>query len=231
MGPVKPETILTPRQWEFYLALRERRTTADIAAGRARMAPMKKQQQHRYLTQFIQRGIITLAKDNPMREHATTDYPWVPTELIPTVWPKPPAGGRLRVVYSVESTADMTVPPILLIVWPDKPVAGLRQWSVQGVPMRHPNGLGPRHALPTHRSVVVANLTTGTEPDVFLARLPLRRNAEHNHYWSERLTTQHVTADPPLTRLECQTLTLMIAAVVGDGGTDVLHEPPAGETS
>lgn len=222
----EPKVTLTPRQWEFYRALLDRRTTADIEAGRGIPTPMARQQQHRYLKMLQELGCITASHSNPANEHVTDDYPWVPTDLVPTVRGRTPRGARLREVFPVESAARMTVTPIRIVIWPTEPVEGVRRWSVQGDPMFPPDGRGPRHALPTHRVVVVANLTTGGKWDMFPAPLPARCHADRNPLWSERLTTQHVTADPPLTPAECRQLTLMIAAVIGEEGTDALHESP-----
>ena len=187
---------LTPREFRVYKAIVDKIPMAELAkqmgtGGR----PLSRQRLAKYRGQLRDRGVIRRRDDVPKYSKVTEEYAWEPTEVPVVERVKLPAGARLRLAFPQEVQRHREVPPIKLVLW--------KSWSVQGIPMRRPDGKGPKDALPTHRVVVIADLERDTQRPVLV---PLRRD------WSE--------SDTQALRLSgvgrhVREVTMMIACAVG----------------
>lgn len=192
----KQTVELTPREFEFYQAILNQVPMAELAVrmgtgGR----PLSRQRLAKYRYQLADRGVIRRRGDVPKHSKVTEEYAWEPTGVPVVEKVALPAGARLRLAFPQEVQRHTEVPPIRLVMW--------EGWSVQGIPMRRPDGRGPKDALPTHRVVVVTDLARDVSR-VFLARL--------RQPWKE--------SDTRVLRLagagrHVRELTLMIACAVG----------------
>jgi hypothetical protein len=157
--------------------------------------PLSRQRIAKYRGALRDRGVIRRRDDVPKYSKVTEEYAWVPTDTPVVERVELPAGARLRLALPQEVQRNQEVPPIRLVLW--------ESWSVQGIPMRRPDGRGPKDALPTHRVVVIAHLERGTERAVLV---PLREPWAESQTQGLRLAGagQHV-----------RELTMMIACAVG----------------
>jgi hypothetical protein len=139
--------------------------------------------------------VIRRRGDVPKFSKVTEEYAWEPTDVPGVERVELPAGSRLRLAMPQEVQRHTEVPAIRLVLW--------EGWSVQGIPMRRPDGRGPKDALPTHRVVVIADLDRSTQRAVLVA---LRQPWTESDTVALRLTGagRHV-----------QELTMMIASAVG----------------
>lgn len=187
---------LTPREYLVYQAILNKVPMADLAVtmgtgGR----PLTRQRMSKYRGQLVDRGVIRRRGDVPKFSKVTEEYPWEPTGVPVVEKTELPAGSRLRLAYPQEVQRCQEVPPIRLVLW--------KSWSVQGIPMRSPDGKGPKESLPEDRVVVVIDLERDSKRAVLV---PLR------HPWTESDT--RALRLPGVGRY-VRELTLIIACVVG----------------
>jgi hypothetical protein len=187
---------LPPREFFVYKAIVEKIPMAELAkqmgtGGR----PLSRQRIAKYRGALRDRGVIRRRGDVPKFSKVTEEYAWEPTDVPVVERVELPAGSRLRLAMPQEVQRHTEVPAIRLVLW--------EGWSVQGIPMRRPDGRGPKDALPTHRVVVIADLDRSTQRAVLVA---LRQPWTESDTVALRLTGagRHV-----------QELTMMIASAVG----------------
>lgn len=187
---------LPPREFQVYRAIVDKVDMAELArrmgtGGR----PLSRQRIAKYRGALRDRGVIRRRDDVPKFSKVTEEYAWEPTDIPVVERVELPAGARLRLAFPQEVQRHNEVPAIRLVLW--------EGWSVQGIPMRRPDGRGPKDALPTHRVVVIADLERGATRAVLV---PLRSPWLESDTVALRLTGagRHV-----------QELTMMIACAVG----------------
>ena len=130
---------------------------------------MTRQRLAKYRGQLADRGVIRRRGDVPKFSKVTEDYPWESTGVPVAEKVELPAGSRLRLAFPQEVQRHKDVPPIRLVLW--------HQWSVQGIPMRSPDGKGPKESLPDDRVVVVIDLERGSKRAVLVPlRLPWKES-------------------------------------------------------
>jgi hypothetical protein len=187
---------LPPREYQVYRAIVDKVPMAELAKSMGTGGrPLSRQRLAKYRGQLRDRGVIRRRDDVPKYSKVTEEYAWEPTDVPVVERVELPAGARLRLAFPQEVQRDQEVPPIRLVLW--------QSWSVQGIPMRRPDGKGPKDALPEHRAVVIADLERETERAILV---PLREPWKESDTRALRLAGvgRHV-----------REMTMMIACAVG----------------
>ena len=187
---------LTSRQLEVFAGIQEGWSQRKIA----RSLLVSPQAVNNVVGELRDLGVIRRRGDVPETARVGEGYVWEPVPdmtVVPKV-PLPPQA-RLKMVYAECSHKDLRVPPIRQVWWPEPEP----RWSVQGIPMRRPDGKPHWEAVSGERVVVVTHLLAD-QHWLWVARTQRPWRESQTELWLEMMVSGEVLPS----------MTLMIAAVL-----------------
>lgn len=198
---------LTPREWELVNAIRDRKTTTQIAEEWDISRPGVDLVRDR----LMKKGVVYRVGEIPLWMSHAVEYPFrVDDRRDVRYKPAVPPDAKFRALWPTDSKNDLSVTPIRVVRWPrdNEDVGG---WVVEGLPTVDPEGRSPARLVPDRRVVwCLGSIQAGGKEAVDVAF-----SVSVKHPWAESHTQAAFRKfRVELSRPNLEGLTLMIAAVV-----------------